>query len=86
MILCEASSLSTTDLPWRAIANETFKEQSERKNWSFTTKYSQCYISLIQHFVMTSLSGKIVSINAVVNSAKFSTFKMPALNTKMCKK
>ena len=47
MILCEASSLSTTDLPRRAIANETFKELSERKNWYFTTKYSQCYISLI---------------------------------------
>ena len=38
MIVCEANSLSTTDLPRRALASEPFKEQSERKNWSFTTK------------------------------------------------
>ena len=25
------------DLPRKAIANETFKKQSERKNWYFTT-------------------------------------------------
>ena len=35
MIMFETSSL--TDLPGKAIANETFKKQSERKNWYFTT-------------------------------------------------
>ena len=39
MIMCETSSLSTADLPRRAIAKETFKQQSERKNWPFTTNY-----------------------------------------------
>ena len=35
MIMFETSRL--TDLPKKAIANETFKKQSERKNWYFTT-------------------------------------------------
>ena len=34
-IVCEANCRSTTDLPRRAVASETSKEQSERKNWSF---------------------------------------------------
>ena len=32
MILCEANSLSVTDLPRKAEASETFKEQSGKKN------------------------------------------------------
>ena len=54
--MCETSSLSTTDLPRKAIADETFREQSERKNWSFTIKYGQCYISFYNVSIFTYLS------------------------------
>ena len=54
--MCEASSLSTTDIPRTATANETFKEQSERKNWSFTIKYGQCYKSFYNVSIFTYLS------------------------------
>ena len=50
MIVCEANSLSTTDLARRAVASENFKEQSETKYWSFTTTYGQCHISF---FIMS---------------------------------
>ena len=31
MIVCEANSLNTTDLPRKTVGSETLKEQSERK-------------------------------------------------------
>ena len=56
----------TTDLPRRVVASETFKEQRERKNWFFTTKYGQCYISFynvsiiyIYLFFMSTMRLKI---------------------------
>ena len=56
MILCKANSLSTTALPRRAVASKTFKEQSKRKTWSFTTKYGQCYLSFYNISIFTYLS------------------------------
>ena len=56
MIVCETNSLSTTDLPRRTVASKTFKEQSKRKNWSFTTKYGQCFMSFYNVSVSTYLS------------------------------
>ena len=55
MIVCEVNSLSTTDLPRRAVASETFKEHSEKKNWSFSTKYGQCYRSFSSFLKLLSL-------------------------------
>ena len=46
----------TTDLPRRVVASETFKEQRERKNWFFTTKYGQCYISFYNVSIFTYFS------------------------------
>ena len=56
MIVCETNSLSTTDLLRRAVASETFKEQSEKKNWFFTTKYGRCYESFYNVSIFTNLS------------------------------
>ena len=53
MIVSETNRLITSDLPRRAVANETFKEQSERNNLSFTTKYGQYYISFYDTSIFT---------------------------------
>ena len=60
--MCEADTLSTKDLPGWAVGSDTFKEQSERKNWSYTTKYDQCYMSLfspIYHDYKPTMSWNI---------------------------
>ena len=38
MIVCETNNLSAADPPRRAVASKTVIEQTERKNWFFTTK------------------------------------------------
>ena len=74
MIVCETNSLSTTDLLKRAVASETFKEQSERKNWSFSTKYGQCYINCqarIQYLKEVSQTDEIVVFPFISSSGMF---------------
>ena len=74
MIVCEANSLSTTELLKRTVASETFKEQSERKNWSFSTKYGQYYINCqarIQYLKEVSQTDKIVVFPFISNSGMF---------------
>ena len=56
MIMYEASSLNTTDFPRRTIANDTFKEPSQGKNWLFTSKYGQCYIGFYHVSIFAYLS------------------------------
>ena len=66
MIACDANSLGTTDLPSRAVASKTFKEQSEIKNWSLNTKFGQCYISFYNVSIFTYLPW-IQAYNCVKN-------------------
>ena len=80
--VCETNSLSATDLPRRAVASETFKKKSERTNWSFTTKYGQCYISFCNISNFTYLSW-IQAYNGVKNkriSKYFSKYFGPNLS------
>ena len=56
MIMYEASNLNTTDFPSRAIANDTFKEPSQGKNWLFTSKYGQSYIGFYHVSIFAYLS------------------------------
>ena len=57
MIVSETNRLITSDLPRRAVASvqraNSFKEQSERNNLSFTTKYGQYYISFYDSSIFT---------------------------------